>query len=347
MSSNLNIEPITNPLECHGYPKGWTRKEPQQEFNFFLLPASNSNSKIPAPKKRNGCCITNDSKIELTDALSCSLIPNNNGNNDTSLFSKSPLPKKELMQELNNIDRSKPIIIICHGLLSWRNQMLISNLASELSSSRDIEAHTLRFDFMASGHSSGIWKFANYLQDYRDLCRIVKFVQDDLQCTVACIIGHSQSAAAVIQYASEHDDDKQHQHTCYVNLAGRYLLPNDFDPGTVFDQQQCRELERQRFFNLIKRGESGMNRSLQVRQEDVNNRNAFDISMKAKRIKRSRVLTIHGDADVTVPVQDAHKFEKAILNHTVLIFKGAGHNFNGLRFMVDLVPAISTFMQGQ
>jgi hypothetical protein len=56
------------------------------------------------------------------------------------------------------------------------------------------------------------------------------------------------------------------------------------------------------------------------------------------------VLTIHGDADVTVPVQDAYKFEKAIRNHTLKILKGASHNFNGLRFMDDLVDTITTFI---
>lgn len=111
-------------------------------------------------------------------------------------------------------------------------------------------------------------EFANYEQDYRDLCQIVKFIQDDLQCKVACIVGHSQSAAALIKYPSAHDNS-QYQHTCYVNLAGRYLLPNNFNPDTIFDQDQCRQLTKQRFFDLIKSGESDMNRSLQFRQEDV------------------------------------------------------------------------------
>jgi alpha/beta superfamily hydrolase len=344
MISKLNIAPIANPLECCGYSKGQIRKEPEQEFNFFLY---NTTVISSAPKKTRGGPCSNDHDVrlsnEMTEALACALILNSNGNKATSICPKTPMSKKQLSRKLHNIDKSKPIIIMCHGLLSWRNQMLISNLAMELSSSSEIEAHTLRFDFMASGHSPGIWKFANYEQDYRDLCQIVKFIQDDLQCKVACIVGHSQSAAAVIKYASAHDNS-QYQNICYVNLAGRYLLPNDFNPDTIFDQEQCTQLTQQKYFDLIKSGESDMNRSFQFRQEDIDNRNAFDISTAANGIKRSHVLTIHGDADVTVPMQDAYKFEKAIRNHTLKILKGASHNFNGLRFMDDLVDTITTFI---
>lgn len=260
--------------------------------------------------------------------------------------------------------------------------MLISNLASELAlissfsssstnTKMEIEAHTLRFDFEASGHSPGQWKFATYQQDYKDLCQIARFVTEMLKCRIAGIVGHSQGAAAVLQYASTMEQQQQQNQNqqqnlkndtddslelphcqCFVNLAGRYLLPNDFNPDAIFDQEQCQQLTQQGFFHLIRRGggeaEAGSknrDRTLQVRQEDIDNRNLFDISMAANSIKKSHVLTIHGDSDAAVSVENAYKFDEVIPNHTLKILEGADHNFNGLRFMDDLVSSISTFIR--
>ena len=441
MPSKLNVYPITNPLECIGYPKGWIRKEPKLELNFLLdttattvghggggsistvnTDANTDGNGHSDAKNRNGSCCNNHGATiqEVTHALACSLIPNASSRSSaatststsasssttdasqqtnknsynstctptatTTTTTTAILTKKQLTQQLASIDKSKPVIIICHGLLSWRNQMLISNLASELASlsstkknidtninmeveeEAEIEAHTLRFDFQASGHSPGQWKLANYQQEYKDLCQIARFVTDMLGCRIAGIVGHSQGAAAVLQYAStmeqqqkpqqrqqqQHDTDDSSPLTltlphcqCFVNLAGRYLLPNDFNPKAIFNQEQIQELALQGFFHLIKSGEAeaGKNRILQVRQEDIDNRNEFDISMAANNIRESHVLTIHGDNDAAVPVENGYKFDEVISNHTLKILAGADHNFNGLRFMDDLVSSISAFVR--
>lgn len=397
MPSKLNVYPITNPLECIGYPKGWIRKEPKLELNFLLDTTITSfgqggsgTNGAGNTKNRNGsCCTKHDATIqEVTHALACSLIPNTRSSTNTSTStsttdssqqtnktsynstatatatSTSVLTKEQLTQQLASIDKSKPVIIICHGLLSWRNQMLIANLASELASlsatnaNTNMEAHTLRFDFQASGHSQGQWKFATYQQDYKDLCQIARFVTEMLGCRIAGIVGHSQGAAAVLNYASTMEQQQQQQQKndtddsltlphcqCFINLAGRYLLSNDFNPKAIFDEEQLQQLALQGFFHIVTRGEAGKNRTLQVRQEDIDNRDGFDISTAANSIKKSHVLTIHGDNDATVPVDNGYKFDEVITNHTLKILVGADHNFNGLRFMNDLVLSISTFIR--
>jgi pimeloyl-ACP methyl ester carboxylesterase len=40
-----------------------------------------------------------------------------------------------------------------------------------------------------------------------------------------------------------------------------------------------------------------------------------------------RVLTVHGSADVIVPVQDTFEFAKIILNHKLQIIEGANHGY--------------------
>ena len=55
------------------------------------------------------------------------------------------------------------------------------------------------------------------------------------------------------------------------------------------------------------------------------------------------ILTIHGDADKVVPIENAFRFDKEIGNHKLYIVKNADHNFNGLKYHDELVAAISGF----
>lgn len=41
-----------------------------------------------------------------------------------------------------------------------------------------------------------------------------------------------------------------------------------------------------------------------------------------------RVLTVHGSADETIPVNDALEFAKIIPNHELQIIEGADHKFS-------------------
>jgi uncharacterized protein len=41
------------------------------------------------------------------------------------------------------------------------------------------------------------------------------------------------------------------------------------------------------------------------------------------------VMTIHGAEDRTIPVDDAHEFDKLVQNHVLSVVPDASHNFNG------------------
>jgi hypothetical protein len=148
-----SIRPLPNPEECQGYPPSMMMDKPDCELNF-LLDVNDGNS---------------------SHCLACSFITRGKTN-----YSSTNITFGEQLSNniIHIIDKTKPVIIICHGSFSWRNQMLISNLASKLSIALDV--HTLRFDFTGNGHSSGEWKFGNLEQDYQDLCHIVDFVCSSL-----------------------------------------------------------------------------------------------------------------------------------------------------------------------
>lgn len=362
----IPIHPIIrNPRECDGYPSVYIRQEPAHEVNFYieeckdkpnnkLLCELQCNRKKGATRQQQLACsliISSSSTISTNSSDNYEEGPEISSTNSKDVVHDHDHDHADTIQKqqllLSELDKSKPVIIICHGLLSWRNQMLIANLASQLSS--ELSWHTLRFDFTASGHSSGTWKFADYQGDYRDLYQVARFVKEELGCRIGCIIGHSQGAAAVIKYANEHEHEHEHDNDgggcCYVNLAGRFTVPNDYKPEAVFTEEQCKDLKENGKFTLLRKGASG-DRSLEVTAEDVENRILYDISSAVHGLDEHgiKMLTIHGDQDKQVPVENAYKFDAVIPNHSLHIVKGADHNFNGLRFMDDIVSSIASFV---
>lgn len=320
------IRRLPNPEECDGYPPSMMLNKPECELNFLL--SSNAD--------------------EPTQALACSFILRD-GMKTTSMS------EHKLKERLNEIDVSKPVIIICHGLFSWRNQMLISNLASKLSLAMD--AHTIRFDFLGNGHSSGEWKFGNVEQDCKDLVSIVDFVHS-LNCYVVCIIGHSQGSASVLQYAAtcaclEHQGVEI---PCrkFVNLAGRYYSPKSTpasDSGrflSMFDVEDMAQLKEKGYFYVKKLFGGGRSSKFKITQEQIDLRHKRDTNKVVQQINQKggsiKVLTIHGKKDAIVPIDNAHKYDKEIRNHALHIINGADHNFNGVKYHDEMVDVISTFI---
>ncbi len=61
--------------------------------------------------------------------------------------------------------------------------------------------------------------------------------------------------------------------------------------------------------------------------QDMDNRMSLDMDPHSRAIKRSRVFTIHGSADETIPLEDAHSFHERIPNSELCIVDGACHNY--------------------
>ena len=229
MNSRFTIKSLPYPDECGGYPTSMMIDKPEFEMSFLL--STNTDKRYD--------------RIGDEPRLACSFIQRG------TVESSYSTTKENLSQCLYQIDKSKPVIIICHGSFSWRNQMLISNLASKLSTAIDV--HTLRFDFTGNGHSFGEWKYNNVEQDYLDILKVVDFVQNGLLCDVFCIIGHSLGSASVLQYAATNaiiEEDNGEKVSChkYVNLAGRYYSPGE--PLRYFSDDDMKQLKEQGYFYL-------------------------------------------------------------------------------------------------
>lgn len=339
-SSRFILHPLLDPYSCAGYPSGWMRNKPENEVHFMVSSIKkkslNKNCFQIWRRRSNDHTPGND-----ISELACSLITRGDCDlNDP--ISSTDLTKK-LVSKKRKINTTKPVIIICHGFASWRNQMLLSNLAVDLSNAMDM--HVLRFDFTGNGHSKGEWKYANYDQDFKDLLSVVNFVENGLDCSIHCIIGHSQGSASVLKYSSVCSKKEPPPCKYFVNLAGRYSVQNDFDPSRTFKPDKCIDLKQQGYFTMTQRGEKE-DRIRKVTQEQIDMRNRHDVSSTIEMLQSNEnvnILTIHGDSDNIVPIENAYRFDKEIGNHKLYIVKNADHNFNGLKYHDELVTAIAGF----
>eukprot|EP00978_Attheya_sp_CCMP212_P002363 scaffold4850_cov50-Attheya_sp.AAC.14 len=167
---------LVPPLECDGYfPYMRPRTVPPEDEIHFFLPHGIANEKGSAKKQQ---------------LLACSLIrppPSLLSLQNKGKHTMRPLTVDgRVIQEDFFVDSNTPVVVVCHGFMSWRQQMLISHLAAGISQS--LQCVSLRFDFLGNGQSTGQWKYANYEQELLDLKRVLDYVRQELKCPIACVI---------------------------------------------------------------------------------------------------------------------------------------------------------------
>ena len=322
------------PAVCENYPPILSITgiiDPHTEFNFFI-DCDEGGSREYSFRGRPTPSLSSSSKTsshnENANYIACSFICIDH------LGGGNPSSASDFVDLAPHI--KTPVIILCHGLLSWRNQMLILHLAANLS--KTLHCNTIRFDFMGNGHSSGTWRFASYDQDFRSLAAVVSFVVHVLEVQILCIVGHSRATCAVMEFASS-DAGQSYNIPYLVNLSGRFNARNSDEMMT---DQQKRDLQNHGEFEIMRRGTI----SYMVTSKDLEECAYHELSSIDYETIDSHVLTIHGDNDRNVPLDNALCFEEVLgKKHTLRIIEGADHNFNGLKFMSVLVEAITKFIK--
>jgi esterase/lipase len=126
----------------------------------------------------------------------------------------------------------------------------------------------------------------------------------------------------------------------FVNLAGRYTKPG-CNHSATFSESQWRQLEETGAVHLTTRG----SRKFVVTREDIEERSKQD--MRNVSLITSAILTVHGDQDKIVSVDNAFQFDSAIKNHRICIIQGADHNFSGSLSMEKLKVVVCNFIREQ
>ncbi|KAI8553477.1 hypothetical protein RHMOL_Rhmol05G0019200 [Rhododendron molle] len=243
------------------------------------------------------------------------IIPNNNGEKLVGILHESG---------------SVEIVILCHGFRSTKESDTMVNLAVALEK----EGITVfRFDFSGNGESEGSFNYGHYWSEAEDLRAVIHHFSGMSRRTSA-ILGHSKGGNVVLLYAS-----KYHDIPTVVNVSGRYDLKKGIEErmGKDFFEQ----IRKDGYFDFKnKKGEV----DYRVTQESLTDRLNTKMHDACLQIdKNCRVLTVHGSADDTIPVDDAVEFAKIIPNHKLHVVQGADHCYT--KHQTELASVVLPFIK--
>ncbi|CAN0576967.1 unnamed protein product, partial [Ectocarpus sp. 12 AP-2014] len=156
----------------------------------------------------------------------------------------------------------------------------------------------------------------------------------ELGWNVDCVLGHSKGVAAVLRYGEAFDGV-----TLLVNVAGRFDTSETLDRFR-FTEEQWDQLEKTGSFEWNVGG-----RHLTIKKSDFEELAALDMKKTAAAILRSKVLTIHGTEDETIPVANTYEFDKVMLNNELVVVEGATHRFPTEPERLEVMKALNQLME--
>lgn len=226
---------------------------------------------------------------------------------------------------------SNKVVILCHGFISTKNDSLILDLAAALIK-KGISVFS--FDFSGNGESEGQFQYGNYRKEADDLHSVVRYLIEN-NYDITAVVGHSKGGDVVILYASVYDDVGT-----IVNLSGRFDLKKGIEER--IGEGSIDRINKEGYLDVKDKSE---NVNYRVTKESLTERLNTDMHAASVSIsKECRLLTVHGSADTTIPVEDAYEFAKLIPNHKLHVIEGANHNYTAHRkevadAVVDFITA--------
>ncbi len=205
----------------------------------------------------------------------------------------------------------RPSVILCHGMESSKESEKLTILSRSLCRKGFF---ALRFDFFCAGESSGQFEQITYSAEVEDLRAAFDLLQ---QYTVGKtgIIGSSMGGSVALLFTSKEK-----------KVAAIATLAAPAHPEKITDQllspDEIRSWQHTGFVTYHGRR---INNSF---LDDLQNINILDA---AKQIS-CPALFIHGDADETVPVEDAYELHAQVpAPKRISVLKGVDHRFSDPR----------------
>ena len=231
------------------------------------------------------------------------------------------------------------VVIVCHGMAVHSQWGFIPELCDGVLKEVSGVAAVFRFDFTGCGASEGEFEFGGYNKQLDDIHYAVTTMRARGY-AVHALVGHSMGGNCVLLYAASHHDIPN-----IVNINGRYQMTR----GLPFGPEQLTALQQHGWFAWTPRGATLD--SVRVTQETINERLSLDMDC-VRRIAlkddnghyRVRVLTVHGNNDAVVPVQDAHQYAELINNHTLRTLDDCDHNYSTQQAKLMLVTTVCEWM---
>jgi pimeloyl-ACP methyl ester carboxylesterase len=235
----------------------------------------------------------------------------------------------DVFYEANN--RTKPVVIFCHGYKGFKDWGAWNQMA-EYFVKHDI--CFIKFNFSHNGGTSNepidfpdLEAFAlnNYSKELSDLQTIIDWVcnefneNSNIDPSNITLIGHSRGGGIVTIKAEE---DKRIKRV--ISLAGVSDFKNRFLEGSdEFKNWQSTGVK----YVLNGRTKQKMPHYFQFYEDFVLNETRLTIKRAAKELEVPHLI-IHGNADSSVSVEEAHHLHLWNPESSLVVIDGADHVFN-------------------
>lgn len=219
-------------------------------------------------------------------------------------------------------DKSRPIMVLCHGFNSNKNASTLIVLQSILN---EKNIATFRFDFFGHGESGGNFEDLTQSESVDDALQAIKFVKG-LGYKKIGLFGSSFGGLAVIMAASQTKD---------IYLLALKAPVSSYFEFTEYKYQKLLDEWKEKGY-AFREGKK-LNYTF---YEDIKNNIAYDVAYKIK----APVLIVHGDSDADVPIEQSKKLSKLISNCQLKIIGGASHRFDEGNSRQLMIAALTDFI---
>ena len=236
------------------------------------------------------------------------------------------------------------VVVVCHGMAAHCNWGFLPSLSESILQEVPYTHAVFRFDFTGCGASEGEFQYGGYASQVADIAAAVSLLRGR-GFAVQALVGHSMGANAVLLYASDHHDVPN-----IVSISARYQMTR----GLPFGPEQLAALQDKGWFVWRPKESAGLGgeREVRVTQQTMNERLSLDMDCvrrvavrdEATGVFRVRVLTVHGNSDVVIPVEDAHRYAELIGNHTLRTLDDADHNYTTQQARLLMITTVCEWL---
>jgi pimeloyl-ACP methyl ester carboxylesterase len=227
-------------------------------------------------------------------------------------------------------DKSRPIIVMCHGFSTSKDGRTHVGLEDILNRKK---FSTFRFDFFGHGESEGKFEEITLSEAVDDVKCVIRYVKD-LGYEKIGLVGSSFGGFASIVTAGQSED-------LYV-LALKSPVSDYM--GLLIAQDQGLDIKtwKKEGFIFVK-GADGQRLKLNYAFfEDVERVEGYTYARKIN----VPTLIVHGDQDETVPLSQSRKTASLIPDCRLEIIEGADHVYSSPQHFQEMLNLITEFIIG-
>ena len=222
-------------------------------------------------------------------------------------------------------DKEKPIMIICHGFSTSKDNKTGSELVAIFDEG---DVSTFRFDFYGHGESDGKFEDITLTEAVDDCLNAIKFIKEKGFSKIG-LIGGSFGGMVSLIVASKTNDLFVLALKCPVSD----LL------GKIVSKESKIKLAIWRLKGIAEYKEGFM-----LKYSFLEDAEKYNAPYKEYEKIKIPTIIVHGDKDATVPIEHSIKASKIIKNCKLEIIKGADHRFENPGEFEKVIKLISSFI---